>query len=99
MSDRGRVKTVRIPAEGVAVAMCYLARTFPEGFADSPVNSWHREPCKFCDFSDSEVQVMLDDFNDWAGVATGIHPAAVMAYLDLEPSDQMEAVEKARRVG
>lgn len=96
--SRGRIPFVREPAAGVALAQCVLARMFPAGIDDVPLNSYHQTECRFCVLTDAEATTILKDFDDWAGTMTGIYPPEVEAFLMLPAEEQARLVEKQRRV-
>lgn len=87
---RGRLPEIRDPAQGVALAKCYLARAFPitRGALRTAVNNSHPERCRFCTLTDEEILAVLDDFNMWSGIASGELRQEVEAFAMLPIEDQ-----------
>jgi hypothetical protein len=71
---------------------------FPTALMDVPVNSYHPNECRFCEWTDSEITAALADFNEWAGIKTTKYPPEVEAFLMLSAEEQARLVAKQRQV-
>lgn len=82
------------PADAVAAGRCVTARSIADG-----VTSQHPRRCGWCDYPLTDLNRMVDGFNQWADFNNRHGTAArydVRAFAELPRTRQLELIEAAQ---